>query len=178
VAVALLSAALSLPGSAAAAKRGSGPTAAQVRAAVSRATRSRNVWATVNICNTRRHPYVLGFRVQMPGLGFGADLYADVRVEYWSASTKHFQSVPSGSGSLGALVSLGRATTGTHQSGVTFRIKRPPSGVRYLFRGVATFKWKLGGRVLGSTTRKTGRGYQHVDYGDPAGYSAGTCAIG
>ena len=177
VAVALL-ATLLLPGSATAAKRRSGPTAAQVRAAVSRATRSRNLWATVNICNTRRHPYVVGFRVQMPGLGFGTYLSADVRIQYWSGATTGFQAVPSGSGSLGSVVSLGRATTGTHQSGVTFVIKRPPSGVRYLFRGVATFKWKLGSKVLGSTTRTTGRGYQHVDYGDPAGYSAATCTIG
>jgi hypothetical protein len=178
VAAALLPAALSLPDSAAAAKRSSGPTPSQVRAAVSRATHSRNVWATVNICNTRRHPDVVGFRVQMPGLGFAANLYADVQVEYWSAATRHFRPVPNGSGSLGSVVRLGRATTGTHQSGVTFVIKRPPSGVHFAFRGVATFRWKRGNKVLGSTTRNTGHGYPHVDFGDPAGYSAGTCTIG
>ncbi len=149
-----------------------------MRAAVSRATHSRNVWATVNICNTRRHPDVVGFRVQMPGLGFAANLYADVRVEYWSAAAKHFRPVPNGSGSLGSVLWLGRATTGTHQSGVTFVIKRPPAGVHFVFRGVATFRWKRGNKVLGSTTRNTGHGYQHVDFGDPAGYSAGTCTIG
>ena len=177
VAAALVPAALALPGSRAAAKPSSGPTAAQERAAVRRATRSRNLWATVNICNTRRHPDVIGFRVQMPGLGFGANLSAEVRVEYWSPAAKHFRPVPGRSGSLGSVVSLGRATTGTHQSGVSFPIQKPPSGVHYVFRGVATFKWKLGSKVLGSTTRTTGHGYRHVDQSDPAGYSSGTCTI-
>ena len=177
LAVALVPAALAAPGSAAAAKPSSGPTAAQVRVAVGRATRSRSVWATVNICNTRRHPYVIGFRVQMPGLGFGANLSAEVRVEYWSPAAKRFRPVPRGSGSLGSLVSLGRATTGTHQSGVSFPIQKPASGIHYVFRGVAAFEWKLGGKVLGRTTRSTGGGHRHVDQGDPAGYSAGTCTI-
>ena len=177
-AAALVPAALALPAFAAAATRSSGPTAAQVRTAVNRATHSRNVWATVNICNTRRHPYVIGFRVQMPGLGFVANLSADVRVEYWSATARHFQPVPGRSGALRSTISLGPATTGTHQNGVSFPIRKPPSGIHYLFRGVATFKWKRGSKVLGSTTRKTGRGYQHVDQGDPAGYSAGTCTMG
>ncbi len=177
VATALVAAAPALPGSAAAATRSSGPTAAQVRAAVSRAKRSGNVWTTINICNTRRHPYMIGFRVQMPGLGFGANLSADIRVQYWSPTAKRFQPVRGRTGALGASVSLGRATTGTHQGGVSFPFQKPPPGAHYVFRAVATFTWKLGHRVLGSTTRATGHGYRHVDQGDPAGYSAGTCTI-
>ena len=43
-----------------------GPTAAQIRIATRRAVNSPNLWATVNICDTTRHPGIVGIRVQMP----------------------------------------------------------------------------------------------------------------
>jgi hypothetical protein len=173
----VLLAALSAPATGVAAQRAStGPTAAQIRIATRRAVNSPNLWATVNICNTTRHPGIVGIRVQMPGLGFTARLYTDVRLEYWSPSGKPFQPVPGGGDS--GLISLGRANRGTPQGGVMFSVKSPTAGGHYVFRGVATFEWKLSGRLLAKTVRTTGHGYKHVDFGDPAGHNAGTCTIG
>src|SRR6516165_1209759 len=59
------------------------PTAAQMRAAVQRAERSKYLWATVNICNTKRHPHAIGVRGQMPALGFPALLQMTVHLKYW-----------------------------------------------------------------------------------------------
>ena len=63
---------------AAASKRPTGPTHSQISAAVARVKRSRNLWATVNICNTKRHPDVVGIRGQMPALGFSSALSMQV----------------------------------------------------------------------------------------------------
>jgi hypothetical protein len=167
----VLAAALALSASPAlaAAERHHEPSAAQVKAALARAARSPDLWATVNICDTPRYPDTIGIRGQMPGLGFAARLYMRVRVEYWSDETRRFELVPG----VDQTVSVGRATRGVHQSGVTFQFI-PPAGT---LRGLVTFEWKRSGRVLGRLTRKTGHGYQHVDFADPPGYSAGTCSI-
>jgi hypothetical protein len=145
------------------------PTAAQIRAAIGRAMRSSDLWATVNVCNTTRHKNKIGIRAQMPSLGFASRLYIDVRVDYWSPADNRFEPTQADSGPI----SLGRATHAVHQGGSLFTFA-PPAGV---LRGVVTFEWRLGGKVIGRAVRKTGHGYKHVDFADPPGYSAGTCTI-
>ena len=67
------------------------PTKAQIRTAVARAERSKSLWATVNICNSKRYPDRIGVRGQMPSLGFAAWLSMDIQVQYYSdAHEKHF----------------------------------------------------------------------------------------
>jgi hypothetical protein len=149
-------------------KPSKGPTAAEVRAAVARAARSRDLWATINICNTPRNPAKIGIRGQMPALGFTSRLYMDVRIEYWSGSDKRFKPT-----NARQLIALGRTARAVHQSGAIFPFN-PGAGI---LRGVITFQWRLGRKVIGKVVRRTGHGYQHVDFGDPPGYSAGLCTI-
>lgn len=145
-----------------------GPSAAQIRAAVRRAQRSRNLWATINICNTKRYRDVIGIRGQMPALGFETNLSMEIQVDYWNIAQKKFVPDPG----VKLPVALGRATNGLHQGGVSFRF-HPPADLS----GQISFTWKLAGKVIGHAHRTTQGGLKHVAFGDPPGHSATTCRI-
>ncbi len=147
----------------------SAPTRAQISTAVARVERSRNLWATVNICNTKRHPYVVGIRGQMPALGFSSLLSMQVELRYWSDTEKRYKPLAGTKQTL----SLGSARTGLHQSGVSFAFS-PHAGT---LAGVVRFVWSLGRRSIGQTVRRTSPGHRDADQSDPAHFSAGKCSI-
>jgi hypothetical protein len=146
-----------------------GPTSSQIRAAIRKAERSRDLWATVNICNTTRHPNAVGIRGQMPDLGFNARLAMRFGVDYWVITKHQFQPVPHVTSS----VSLGISRSGLRQGGVRFKFGSHAGHLR----GSVTFEWRLGRRVLGSITRKTSAGHRGADFGDPPHFSAAQCWI-
>jgi len=67
---------------------GVGP--ARIARAVRSAKQSRSLWATVNICDTRKYRNDLGVRGQMPTLGFASSLYMVVQVNFWSRAKHRF----------------------------------------------------------------------------------------
>ena len=144
------------------------PSAAQIRAAVRRAKRSSNLWGTINICNTKRYPKVIGIRGQMPALGFETILSMAIQVDYWNVNDKKFEPDPG----VEKTVVLGPATSGLHQDGVSFRFV-PPADLS----GQISFTWKLAGKVIGRASRLTAGRLKHVAFGDPPGHSAATCRI-
>jgi hypothetical protein len=96
---------------------GANPTPNQIRNAVHSAERSKQLWATINICDTRKHPGIIGIRGQVPALGFRASISIAIGVEYWSQTTKQFTPDPGAQ----KVISLWRISHGIHQRGVTFR---------------------------------------------------------
>ena len=145
------------------------PSASQIRKAVSGAERSKQLWATINVCNTHRHPNTVGIRGQVPALGFSSSISIAISVDFWNPQTKRFRPDPD----TERLIRLGSPSTGVHQQGVTFRFD-PHAG---RFRGSATFMWRRGGKLLGHTDRVTTGGHRDADFGDPHGFSAATCTI-
>ncbi len=145
------------------------PTKAQIKAAVAKARRSGHLWATINVCNTHKHPHTIGIRGQMPALGFPARLTMLVVVDYWDKPHKRFLADPSAR----RLVELGVVSYGYEQGGRTFKFQ-PHAG---LFRGSVTFTWRRSGKVLLSVTRTTSAGHRTADFGDPPGHSAAKCTI-
>jgi hypothetical protein len=145
------------------------PSTAQIRNAVRRAEQSRNLWATVNICNSKRYPDYIGIRGQMPALGFAAWLSMDVRLYYYSSTKKTFLPVTDGS----QLVRLGRLSSGLQQSGARFQFgpKVP------MMEAKVTFIWRRSGRLLGQVTRTTTGGHPNADFSSPPRYSAARCTI-
>jgi hypothetical protein len=143
------------------------PTPRQVRAAVRKAERSKDLWATVNICNTKSHPNTIGIRGQMPSLGFAGKLTMQFRVQYWTG--KAFTPVRG----LSKTITLGTVTRGLYQAGVRFPFA-PHAG---LLRGSVTFEWRLRGRRVGLVTDATRTGHPDADFGDPKGFSSGVCVI-
>jgi hypothetical protein len=147
-----------------------GPTPAQIQTAVASAEHSQYLWATVNICNTRRHRDQIGIRAQLPALGFGSRMSIHIQVEYWTG--KAFRADPN----MGATkrVKLGIATNGVRQGGWNFQFG-PGAG---LLSGLVEFKWTRGGKTIGSFTQTTTRGHgRQVDGAEPPGHSAATCRI-
>lgn len=146
------------------------PSAARMHQAVVRAERSGNVWATVNICDSRRYPNYLGIRGQMPALGFAAWLSMDIRLSYYSQAKKTYVPVPKRGSKL---VRLGRSSRGLQQGGALFRFAPHQPTIR----ATVGFFWRRSGRLLGETTRLTTAGHHNADFGSPPRYSAGVCKI-
>ncbi len=143
------------------------PTAAQVRAAVTTAERSPDLWATVNVCNTKKHPNTIGIRGQQPTLGFSAQLRMRFRVEYWTG--KAFRPLRG----LEKSVALGAPATGVKQDGWMFPFS-PHAG---RLRGSVIFEWRLHRKLIGKTKRLTRAHHRSADYGDPKGFSSTQCVI-
>jgi hypothetical protein len=164
MAVALLGAPL-----APAAMQASGPTPRQIRAAVAKAQRSSDLWATVNVCNPRRQRDVIGIRTQQPALVFSTTMSVRIQVEYWKGTAFH----PDSASGAVKLLKLGSGSRGLRQTGWNFQFG-PHAG---RLRGLVRFQWVRAGKVIGSATRTTTGGHKNVGAADPAGYSAATCTI-
>ncbi len=145
------------------------PTRAQIQRAVGRAERSRALWATVNICDTRRYPHTIGVRGQMPALGFPAWLSMNIQVNSFSTPKRRFVKLPGQTTTL----RLGRSSSGLQQDGATFRFK-PHMG---LLNATIKFVWRRSGRLLAETTRTTTGGHRNADFGSPPHHSSGQCRI-
>ena len=147
----------------------SGPTPNQIKSAVHNAERSKRLWATINVCDTRKHPHTIGIRSEAPALGFQATISISIAVDFYSKTDKRFEPDPNAT----KMIKVGPVTHGIHQRGVTFRFA-PHTG---RLRGTATFSWTRHGKVLGSTKRLTTTSHHDADFGDPSGFSAATCMI-
>ena len=145
------------------------PTAAQIQEAVRSAERSKTLWATINICNTRRFPLYIGVRGQMPALGFPAWMTMFIRIYNYSETKRRF--VPSPKATM--RVRLGRNSSGLQQDGATFQFA-PHTG---LFEATIGFVWRRSGKVLADVTRRTTGGHRDADFGSPPRYSANQCRI-
>lgn len=167
--LATLAALLAVPPGASVASAATGPSTQQIQAAVKQAARSKDLWATFNICNTQNHPDAAGIRGQMPGLGFRAQLSMEFQLKYWSVRERRFKPVGGGD----RWVTLGNAITGLHQDGFTFPL---PAHAGFLASAVS-FDWTVGGKSVARLTRWTSKGHPDADGGDPPHYSAGKCVI-
>lgn len=145
------------------------PTAAQIRRAVQRLEHSRAVWATVDICNTKRHPRVLGVRGQMPSLGFGATHEMNIQVEYQPTPKIGFKPDPH----VKASVALGYSANKLLQGGATWQFPRHTG----LLRARVAFVWRRGHQQIARLVRTTTGGHRDVDFGDPPKFSAAQCNI-
>ena len=149
----------------------SGPSPAQIRAAIAQAKQSRDLWATVNVCVPRRKPHTVGVRAQMPALGFPTLLSMQIQIEYWNKARQRFERIP-GAGSAKRL-HLGSVTAGLEQGGYDFVFPAHAG----LLRGTVTFRWQRAGRLLLTLSRHTSGGHPHADQAIPARYSEATCRV-
>ena len=83
----------------------------------SRPSAPSSLWATVNICNTKRYPDTLGIRGQMPASGSRPALSMKIQLDYWTRHDKRFVPLPTGGSQR---LALGRSATELQQDGVDF----------------------------------------------------------
>jgi len=98
----------------------------------------KDLWATVNACDSAKFPDRVGVRAAMPGDGTGKRMNARFRLQYYSALRKGWQPVENG---RSPKLFLGSARR-DRQSGWTFRVTPPASGGSFLLRGVADLEWQ------------------------------------
>jgi hypothetical protein len=140
------------------------PAASQAKAS--------DLWATINVCDTKKHPDMLGVRARMPGNGKRERMFMRFTAQF--RKNGHWKEV---SGGRSKWLSAGSAQLEFQERGFTFPIGSPAKGKSFLLRGVAEFEWrKPSGRVTKRRRRVTEGGH-HSTGADPAGFSAGKCRV-
>ena len=132
---------------------------------------TRNLWATVNICNTNRHPYMMGVRARMPGDGTHERMFMRFTAQFRVAG--EWKRVDGG---RSRWLYAGSALFRSQELGYTFTFDPPPAGRSYLFRGLVQMQWRLRGRIVHRTHVYTERGHP-TRSSDPRRFSAATCRI-
>lgn len=134
------------------------------------------LWATVNVCDTARHPDAIGIRASMPGLPRKrARLYMRFRVQWRDPADGLWHNILGDGGDSG-FVKIGRGRA-TRQAGQIFRYQSPGQGRTLRLRGVVDFRWKLGSKVVRHSRRITERGHRSTAGADPKRYSAAVCVL-
>ncbi len=137
---------------------------------------SRQLWATIDVCNPFDQPDMIGVRGSMPGDGRPRDtMYMRFGLQYLNTTTRRWTSLVTGAEPV--YVSVGNAKA-ARQAGRSFQLIPVPGKPAFTLRGVVSFQWRHGKTVLQSTSRSTTAGRQSLAGSDPSGFSAATCLIG
>ena len=128
-----------------------------------------DLWATINICNTKNHPNALGIRARMPGNGTKQRMYMRFFAQYRSG--KHWHDTAQSPWRF-----AGSAVYKWAETGWTFQFKKPGRGDQIVLRGVVNFRWKQDGKVVRQARAVTSAHHPTTE-ADPPGYSAGICRI-
>ncbi len=148
------------------------PTSAQIRTAVGRAERSKYLWATVNVCTSKRPGGLLGVRGEMPALGFASTLSMTVSLNQYSTAHRGFVAVPGATAKR--TVSLGSFSSHVHQGGAEFPFSANPG----VLDATVTFTWTRGSTRIGRVSRTTRGGHPGADFSSPPHFSAAQCKLG
>jgi hypothetical protein len=134
------------------------------------------LWATINICDTTKHPDTIGIRASMPGSAKPKErMYMRFQVQYFRASTKKW--APTDATVDSGFQSVGSAKFRRRESGWNFSITPPPEGQTYRLRGIVSFEWRLGKKVVRKAQKRTRSGHAGTFGADPKGASAAECVI-
>jgi hypothetical protein len=137
---------------------------------------SKQLWATIDVCNPSDQPNTLGVRGSMPGdRNPGDRMYMSFRLQYVPSGGRRW--VDLASSVHAAFVAVGGGGS-ARQDGSSFEITPVAGHAAFVLRGVVTFQWRRGHAVLLTASRATSAGHVSLAGADPADYSAATCSIG
>jgi hypothetical protein len=152
------------------------PPEVRVAASTGSLLRSRQLWATIDVCNPFDQPDMVGIRGSMPGDGQPHDkMYMRFRLEYLNGATKQWTHLPTAGENTYVAVGTGKIA---RQGGQSLQLVPVPGKPAFTLRGIVSFQWRRGARVVQSAARTTSAGHQSLAGADPPGYSAATCLIG
>jgi hypothetical protein len=142
---------------------------------------TRDLWATINVCDTVSNPDSVGIRASMPG-GTGRRMYMRFALEFFQQPSGPWGRV-SGDSATGWKYA-GSARLKNRRAGFTFRLGPPPPGSRFLVRGVVRYEWRERRRtrrgrrivVVRRAARRTEVGHGTV-VGDPPYFSDSVCEV-
>lgn len=146
------------------------PAAASARPPLDR---SKELWATVNVCDSPARPNELGLRASMPGWATRARKQMRFRVQFFRDG--EWRNITEGADS--GWISLGARARATVEAGQNFKLA-PPRGDELRLRGVVSFRWRRAGRTLDRARRLTEAGHTSTRGADPPDHSAAECVLG
>jgi hypothetical protein len=136
---------------------------------------SKDLWATIDVCNAPDQPNVLGVRGSMPGDGLARDrMYMSFRLQYQERPSGRWVDLANAKPAYVAVGGGGSA----RQGGRSFQLVPVSGRPAFTMRGVVAFQWRRGGTVLLSVSRATTAGHLSLAGADPANFSAASCQIG
>jgi hypothetical protein len=136
---------------------------------------SRELWATIDVCNPPDQAHTVGIRGSMPGDGQAHDkMYMSFRLQYMNAS-RHWVDLASGTAPSFVAVGGGGAA---RQGGTSFELKPVTGKPPVTLRGVVGFQWRHGSTVMLTTSQTTTAAHKSLAGADPANFTAATCIIG
>jgi hypothetical protein len=128
------------------------------------------LWATVNVCDTLRHPNEVGVRAAMPGRPRGAGRRMRFRLQWRDGDRwRYVEGADSG------WRRLSRARGSLVESGWSFEFAPPRRPIA--FRGVVRYRWIEDGRIVRRALELTEAGHRSTAGADPEDYSAASCSI-
>ena len=133
-----------------------------------------NQWATVNICDTAKHPNGLGIRGRAPGNKTKQNIWMRFFAQFRRADGTWAQVQ---NGGVSPWVKLGTADYTWRETGWTFFFNSLKPGQRIRLRGRVKIEYRKNGVVKRSATEITEGGHHAAGDADPPGYSAATCVI-
>ena len=139
-------------------------------AASAHSAKADRQWATVNVCDTTKHPNEVGIRASMPGTPRGARRTMRFRVQWRDGDRWRYVA-----GADSGWRRVERAAGLAVQSGWGFAFAPPSKAIT--FRGVVRFRWVRDGRIVARATEVTENGHRSTAGADPEGYSAASCSI-
>ena len=135
---------------------------------------SKDLWATINVCDTEDNPNTIGIRGSMPGLGRkSSKLQMRFRVQYRVEGEWRNARRSSDSG----WQTVGRTIRQVVESGQNFTFLPPTDGGSHELRGAVRFRWIRAGETRQYQQRFTEPGHTSTAGADPKNYSAGLCEI-
>jgi len=136
---------------------------------------SKDLWGTVDICNTQAHPHVLGIRASIPGTGHRRQrMYMRFRAQFLQPDGQWVDVPGADSGAR----AVGSAIYRARQSGWSFTLQPSPGTSPEQLRGEVEFEWhRSNGHLLYRTQLFSTAGHPTGAAGDPPNYSAATCTM-
>jgi len=135
---------------------------------------SRELWATIDVCDPPKEAGTIGIRGSMPGDGRAGDrMYMSFAMQYLTA-VNQWTPLPSSSSSYIAVGGAGSV----RQGGWSFTLKASSARGKYTIRGLVSVRWMHGRRVIAHALVPTTAGHKALAGANPPGYSAASCAIG
>ena len=145
------------------------------------AAQPRDLWTTVNVCNTPSQANKMGVRGHMPGDGTRGKMYMRFTAQFRDTDGT-WKNV--GGNGRSSWIYAGSSLFTHQEAGFTFSFDPPQAGDRFVFRGVTDFEWKARRHRHGKVRMVVVEHERLVTVAghpssasDPAGFSAATCEI-
>jgi hypothetical protein len=137
----------------------------------------KDLWATVNVCDTPKSPDDMGVRARAPGDGSRAQIYMRFTAQYRTGS--EWKRV---NGGRSKWLRAGSARFRNQEIGYTFSFDKPEPGRGYLMRGFVQFQWRdhrkhHKRRVVVRRAQRYTEGGHPTQGADPKRFSAAHCTI-